>query len=152
MNVGDLVQKVKGYGSEMNWTHKPKHYAAIHFHEDDIFDFEWDTDFTFKIPENMESGVYVMRLSCEGYEDAIPFFVCPPIKKTTANICILVSTFTYSVYGNHARPDYSPNWKEIKNEPGFSHLLEPMGRYFHGEIVCIEEVKCSKNTAKPAKN
>ena len=22
--------------SEMNWQHKPKHYAAIHFHEDDI--------------------------------------------------------------------------------------------------------------------
>jgi len=26
-------------GSEMNWTHRPDHYTAIHFHEDDIYDF-----------------------------------------------------------------------------------------------------------------
>ena len=38
-------------GSEMNWQHKPEHYAAIHFHDDDIYDFEWDTDFKFKIPK-----------------------------------------------------------------------------------------------------
>ena len=48
---------------------------------------------------------------------------------------------------NAASIEQCKSWKEIKNEPGFSHLLEPMGRYFHGEIVCIEEVKCSKNTA-----
>ena len=39
-------------GSEMNWQHKPEHYAAVHFHDDDIYDFEWDTDFKFKIPKD----------------------------------------------------------------------------------------------------
>mgnify|MGYP000031158032 FL=1 len=96
--------------SEMNWQHKPKHYAAIHFHEDDIYDFEWKTDFKFIIPKNMPSGIYVMRISCEDYEDAMPFFVAPPIGKTKTKICILISTFTYSIYGNHARVDYKDSW------------------------------------------
>ena len=99
-------------GSEMNWTHKPTHYAAIHFHGDDIYDFEWDTDFEFTVPEDMPSGVYVMRLECEGNEDAIPFFVCPPLGRPKARLCVLISTFTYTIYGNHARPDYDPSWQD----------------------------------------
>ncbi|MEP3275788.1 MAG: N,N-dimethylformamidase beta subunit family domain-containing protein [Stappiaceae bacterium] len=98
--------------SEMNWTHKPEHYNAIHFHEDDIYDFQWGTDFTFTLPDDMPSGVYVMRLECDGHHDAIPFFVCPPRGKRSADLCVLVSTFTYSIYGNHARPEFDPVWKE----------------------------------------
>ncbi|GAB5467916.1 MAG: N,N-dimethylformamidase [Rhodospirillales bacterium] len=98
-------------GSEMNWTHKPDHYAAIHFHEDDIYDFGWDSDFTFTLPRGMPSGAYVMRLECEGQGDAIPFFVCPPRRQRTADLCVLVPTFTYTIYGNHARPDFDPSWR-----------------------------------------
>ena len=96
--------------SEMNWQHKPEHYAAIHFHEDDIYDFEWKTDFKFIIPKNMPSGIYVMRISCEDYEDAMIFFVAPAIGKTKTKICVLISTFTYAIYGNHARVDYKDSW------------------------------------------
>jgi N,N-dimethylformamidase len=99
-------------GSDMNWTHKPTHYAAIHFHDDDIYDFGWDTDFTFAIPDDMPSGAYVMRLECDGHRDAIPFFVCPPLGQRNADLCVLVSTFTYTIYGNHARPDFDPSWKD----------------------------------------
>ncbi len=99
-------------GSEMNWTHKPEHYAAIHFHEDDIYDFGWETDFTFEIPKIMDSGIYLMKIRCDGNEDSIPFFVCPQIGNRQAELCVLVSTFTYSIYGNHARPDYSDSWQE----------------------------------------
>ena len=104
------VTGFKWDSSEMNWQHNPKHYAAIHFHEDDIYDFEWKTDFKFTIPKNMSSGIYVMRINCEDYEDAMPFFVAPPIGKTKTKICILISTFTYSIYGNHARVDYNDSW------------------------------------------
>lgn len=99
-------------GSEMCWRHKPAHYAAIHFHEDDIYDFEWETDFNFTIPETMPSGAYVMRLECGAHADAIPFFVCARLGKPTSKLCVIVSTFTYSIYGNHARPDYDPAWQE----------------------------------------
>ncbi len=98
--------------TEMNWNHRPEHYAAIHFHEDDIYDFEWETSFTFKIPEDMPSGIYVIRLHCEGNEDAIPFFVTRPPGQPRAKLCVLISTFTYTIYGNHARPDYVSEWQE----------------------------------------
>ena len=63
--VNHPTRGVKGAywdGSEHNWRHKPEHYGAIHFHEDDIYDFGWDTDFSFKIPDTMPSGIYVMRI------------------------------------------------------------------------------------------
>ena len=97
-------------GSEMNWQHKPEHYAAIHFHEDDIYDFNWNTDFKFKIPKDMPSGIYTMKIDGEGYQDSIPFFVAPSIKKIKSKVCVLISTFTYSIYGNHARVDYDDSW------------------------------------------
>ena len=105
------VTSSKWDGSEMNWQHKPDHYAAIHFHDDDIYDFEWDTDFKFKIPNNMPSGIYIMKIKGEGNEDSIPFFVAPKINKTKSKICVLISTFTYSIYGNHARVDYKDSWQ-----------------------------------------
>ena len=98
--------------TEMNWTHRPDHYAAIHFHQDDIYDFGWDTDFSFTIPVEMPSGIYVMRLKCGDAEEAIPFYVCPPKGERRAKLCVLISTFTYAIYGNHARPDYHPSWLE----------------------------------------
>lgn len=101
---------------EMNWQHRPEHYAAIHFHQDDIYDFGWDTDFTFTIPDDMPSGIYIVRLECGGMHEAIPFFVCPPMGKRRADLCVLISTFTYVIYGNHARPDYDPSWQERMTE------------------------------------
>ncbi len=99
-------------GSEMNWRHSPEQYGAIHFHDDDIIDFNWQTDFSFTIPEDLPSGIYAARISQAEHEDSITFFVCPPAGKTTARLAVLISTFTYAVYGNHARPDFVPEWKE----------------------------------------
>lgn len=108
--------------SELNWRHKPDHYAAIHFHDDDIYDFDWETSFSFTIPDDMPSGIYVMRITCGDHEDAMPFFVCPPKGIRRAKLCVLVSTFTYAIYGNHARPDYVPAWQErIKEWGAYPH-------------------------------
>lgn len=97
-------------GEEMCWRHAREQYAAIHFHDDDIYDFGWETDFSFTIPDTLRPGVYAARLRCGEHEDAVPFFVCSPKGKPTAKLCIVVSTFTYTVYGNHARPDFAPSW------------------------------------------
>ena len=108
--------------SEMNWQHKSKHYAAIHFHEDDIYDFEWDTDFKFIVPKNMPSGIYVIKIKCDEHEDSMPFFVAPTINSSKAKICVLISTFTYSIYGNHARVDYDSSWlNRIKEWNAYPH-------------------------------
>jgi N,N-dimethylformamidase len=90
-------------GEEMCWRHAPDHYAAIHFHDDDLYDCGWETDFRFTVPADFRSGVYAVRLACAGVEDMIPFFVRPPRGRAQSTACVLIPTFTYIVYANIAR-------------------------------------------------
>jgi N,N-dimethylformamidase len=90
-------------GAEMDWKHAPGDYAAIHFHADDLYDAEWQTDFSVTVPEGLRSGVYGIRLRSNGHEDIIPFFVLPPRGTVTAPVAYLAATFTYQAYANHAR-------------------------------------------------
>ena len=99
-------------GSEMCWRHAPSQYGAIHFHDDDIYDFNWETDFVFHVPDHLKSGVYGIRLTHGDHTDTIPLVVCPPRGQQTARLCVLISTFTWTVYGNHARPDYNATWQD----------------------------------------
>ncbi len=93
--------------AEMDWKHAPEHYAAIHFHADDLYDAGWGTDFTVALPPGLRSGVYGVRLRAEAdgtaHEDIIPFFVLPPRGTVTAPVAYLAATFTYQAYANHAR-------------------------------------------------
>lgn len=109
-------------GSEMCWRHKPEHYGAVHFHEDDIYDFGWETDFTWTVPEGLPSGIYIVRIACGGHEDAVPVFVCPAKGRRTADLAVLVSTFTYVIYGNNARVDFRPEWLDrIREWKAYPH-------------------------------
>lgn len=90
-------------GSQMHWRAAPRHYAAIHFHEDDLYDCGWDTDFAITVPEGTPSGVYGLRLRQGEAEDILPFYVLPPRGKPGARLCFLASSFTYQAYANHAR-------------------------------------------------
>lgn len=112
------VTGIEWHGSEMNWTHAPEQYGAIHFHDDDIYDFGWATDFEFTVPQGMPSGVYFMYLRNDKSYDAVPLFIMPVKGERRARIAVLASTFTYSIYGNHARPDYAPSWQDRIKEWG----------------------------------
>ncbi len=90
-------------GEEMCWRHAPEQYGAIHFHEDDIYDCGWETDFSFTVPDGLKSGVYAMQLTCGGLSDTIPFVVRPKPGQPTSTACVLVPTLTYTVYSNYAR-------------------------------------------------
>ncbi|WP_240048230.1 N,N-dimethylformamidase beta subunit family domain-containing protein [Crenalkalicoccus roseus] len=85
------------------WRHDPAQYGAIHFHEDDLEDCGWATDFEVDIPADMPSGVYGVRLRAGGQWDVIPFFVPPPRGEARAPIAYLAGTFTYQVYANYRR-------------------------------------------------
>lgn len=88
-------------GEVMNWRERPHEYAAIHFHEDDLYDCAWDTDFVWKIPDGLKSGIYAARLrSGAAGEDYVPFFVLPPKGKATATVAFLASSATYLAYAN----------------------------------------------------
>ena len=90
-------------GREQCWRHAPEEYGAIHFHEDDLYDCGWETDFSWTVPTGLKSGSYAVRLECGEHEDMIPFFVLPPRGSRRTSVCVLIPTFTYTVYGNYAR-------------------------------------------------
>ena len=100
-------------GREMCWRHAPREYAAIHFHEDDIDDCAWPAAFEWTVPEGTRSSTYALLLSAGEARENIPFFVVPVKGTRTASIAVLVSTFTYTIYGNHVRPDWihDPRWR-----------------------------------------
>ena len=99
-------------GREMCWRHAPREYAAIHFHEDDLHDAGWATDFEFTVPDDLPSGAYLMRLHAEGHVDELPFYVRPPRGRPGADLLFVASTYTYQAYANHARSSTDTAYRE----------------------------------------
>lgn len=111
---GELVnvptRAMKGYlwdGSAYNWPEHPAHYGAIHFHDDDLHDCGWQTDFTFEVPQDLASGLYCVHLSCDEGEDYIPFVVRPCTGTKQADLALLLPSAGYWAYANrHTIIDY----------------------------------------------
>jgi N,N-dimethylformamidase len=101
-------------GQEHCFRHAPEQYGAIHFHDDDLDDCCWPATHALTLPEGLKSDAYALLLKAGDVEENIPFFVVPPKGLATAKIAVLVSTYTYTVYGNHARPEWmnDPAWRE----------------------------------------
>lgn len=87
-------------GDKHCWTDLPEHYGAIHFHDDDLYDCEWETDFEIQLPDDLASGVYAIRLHSEDDEYFIVFAVRPPRGKTTAPVAFLMPIASYMAYAN----------------------------------------------------
>ena len=88
-------------GSHTRWTEAPQQYGAIHFHDDDLLDACWETDFTFTVPDNLRSGIYAAHLTIEGSDFWVPFFVRPPRGTARSPVAFLASTATYTAYLNN---------------------------------------------------
>ncbi len=87
-------------GHETDWRNAPDEYAAIHFHDDDLEDAGWETDFELTVPADLPSGIYAARLTANGDEEHLPFFVRPARGSATAPIAILASTVSHQCYAN----------------------------------------------------
>ncbi|MBB6413784.1 N,N-dimethylformamidase beta subunit family domain-containing protein [Mesorhizobium sangaii] len=109
------VRSSRWSGEEICWRHALDQYAAVHFHEDDLYDCCWETDFCFDIPHDLPSGVYGVRLRCGDAEDIIPFFVRPARNAPKARVAVLFSTFTYLAYANHPRDNFDATYVERRN-------------------------------------
>jgi len=94
-------------GEVMDWRARPQEYAAIHFHDDDVYDAGWDVDFELKIPANMRSGIYAARLRAGSHEEYIPFAVGPRPGEE-ASIAFLMPTASYMAYANEHMAMDSP--------------------------------------------
>jgi N,N-dimethylformamidase beta subunit-like protein/concanavalin A-like lectin/glucanase superfamily protein len=88
-------------GTEMDWKRKPEQYGAIHFHDDDLYDCTWATDFSIRLPEDLKSGIYCVQLVQDELEEFTPLFVRPRKGKPTSSLAFLVPTASYLAYANH---------------------------------------------------
>ncbi len=110
-------------GTVMHWQAAPSQYGAIHFHDDDMIDARWHTDFTFKVPDNTHSGCFAAVLEAAEARFHVPFFVRPPAKGRTADIAYLASTATYTVYANN-----------------IGRFRSTMAEVYHGRITVLDAV------------
>jgi N,N-dimethylformamidase len=86
-------------GEEVDFRLRPREYAAIHFHHDDLEDAGWETDFAWKVPDDAPSGVYAAKLTAGDLDDHVPIIV-RPTAEPTADVLLVLPTFTYLAYAN----------------------------------------------------
>ena len=122
-------------GREQCFRHAPEQYGAIHFHDDDIDDMQWPVTHEYTVPTDLKSGAYALLLQAGDAKENITFFVVPPKGSSSAKLAVLVSTFTYTIYGNHARPEWSadPKWRDA-----WIKQAEDWGAYPHNPALHLE--------------
>lgn len=125
------TRAMKGWnwdGTEYNWARKPEHYGAIHFHDDDLYDCGWSTDFAFEVPRDLKSGIYCAKMTRGDHEDYCPFVVRPPLGTATAPLALLLPTASYWAYADrHSEVE----WRERENVTGYWAALDPSALYLH---------------------
>ena len=88
-------------GEVFDWKAAPEQYGAIHFHDDDVYDAGWESDFALTLPEDLESGVYAARLESGEEPEHVVFFVRRPKGRPRAPLLYLAPTATYLAYANY---------------------------------------------------
>ncbi len=86
-------------GQAQDWRASPQFYSAIHFHEDDLADADWESDFSFRVPDDLQSGVYAAELSHGPIPEHVVFFVRPA--RPSSDTVFLSSSATYQAYANY---------------------------------------------------
>ncbi|KAF5969704.1 N n-dimethylformamidase beta subunit [Fusarium coicis] len=111
----DWDHKLIGLG----WKEAKYGFGAIHFHDDDLDDAAWDTDFEFTVPSDLRSGAYAIEAQDteSDLKDAIVFFVRPKEVRPQAKIAFIFSTFTYLTYAN----------EHVYDETKSTHISFPEG-------------------------
>ncbi|HLJ20389.1 MAG TPA: N,N-dimethylformamidase beta subunit family domain-containing protein, partial [Stellaceae bacterium] len=90
-------------GSVHDWRQDPSHYAAIHFHADDLHDAGWQPSLRFRLPDTLKSGYYAVKLTASGMPFHVGFIVSPAHDAPRARLAVLASTVTYLAYANYRR-------------------------------------------------
>jgi N,N-dimethylformamidase len=124
------MRQVTGHdwsGDHTEPARDPREFTAIHFHDDDLADACWETDFTLRVPDDLPSGIYAAHLQAGDAEDYVPLVVRPPRGRATARIAVLLPTFTYLAYGNE-----HITWQSIGSPPpyeGIEDNLQPQDHH-----------------------
>ena len=153
---GRIVNRPARAMTGYNWTSRenafvlrPEEYGAIHFHDDDLGDANWDADFEFTVPEGMRSGVYAARLQAGEATDYVPFFVRPETGAPTAPAAFLVPTFSYMAYGDGRNTDETEGNFGDYFLPGFEYPVKPEDHYIvdNGLTSCTTRTRMGQGCA-----
>ncbi|HET9591053.1 MAG TPA: N,N-dimethylformamidase beta subunit family domain-containing protein, partial [Anaerolineales bacterium] len=132
---GDTVnlpaRAMKGHnwtGEEMCWRHKPEHYGAIHFHDDDLYDSGWEVDFQFTVPKGLKSGLYAAHISNGRDEDFIPFVIRPERGTKTSDLVFVIPTASYMAYANEHMMTDAPLAEHLTDQVV---VMQPTDVYLH---------------------
>ena len=124
--IGDVIEDLGPHGMHaegynrpiraltgVNWEGRddcyrlaPGQYGGVHFHEDAIIDCRWTPTFSWKVPLDLRSGCYAVKLTGGGAEEYIPFFVRPAAPR--APMALLIPTTSYLAYANERLSFSSP--------------------------------------------
>ena len=121
----------------LNWRYAKEGYTACHFHDDDLYDSEWTSDFSYKVSAGFPSGVYAVRLQHGAFEDYIPFFVAPGKNRPTANAAMLIPTTTHTAYTNCDLFHSLSRLREVKTENGDTEVVSE--KMFPNIVTIVEE-------------
>jgi len=91
-------------GQALDWRVRPEEYGAVWYHDDDLSDANWPAAFSWRVPADLRSGMYAVRLTAGENEDVIPFYVRPAAGAPTAPLAVLIPTFSYTIYSNFHHP------------------------------------------------
>ncbi len=116
-------------GAETEPARALAEFTAIHFHDDDLSDACWETDFTLRVPEELPSGIYAAHLEAGDAEDYIPFVVRPPRGRATARIAVVLPVFTYLAYGNE-----HITWQSIGSPPPYEGIEDNLQAQDHHAV------------------
>ncbi|MBP2368848.1 N,N-dimethylformamidase beta subunit family domain-containing protein [Pseudonocardia parietis] len=86
--------------TETDLRRVPDEYDALHLHEDDLDDAGWETDVALRVPADLPSGAYALKVRAGEHVDRIPFVVTPPAGARPAPVLVVLPTWTYLAYAN----------------------------------------------------
>ena len=101
-----IWKDLEGFGGRIAWQCVNRSCALL-----TTFISSTPTKIEKKIPKKFKSGAYAVILRCMKHKDAITFFVSAMKGKPKSNLCVLIPTFTYLMYCNHARSEFSNKWR-----------------------------------------
>lgn len=102
-------------GDEHDFRVAPRHYSAIHFHDDDLEDSAWTRTSRIAIPRSWRSGVYAARVTGADETTLLPFVIEPNPDEMpedgSSPVAVLLPTFTYLAYANSLN-EHQLAWRE----------------------------------------
>ena len=107
-----------------DWRYAKDSYSACHFHDDDLYDAEWQADFSYQVPKELASGVYAARLRHGDFEDHIPFFVAPAKNQPSSKAAFLMPTLSYTAYTNVDLGYIAFRQREIRQADGSCEVIK----------------------------